>query len=74
MTIYPPVVTTPFFWDCECETGYMHPATEDKCIFCDATRENSPDSHLNEVIMMLVRDWYTLSGNFPLDFPPDISR
>ncbi len=47
------VVTTPFFWDCDCENDYIHPKSVVVCNFCHAWEEESPDSRLNEVMDML---------------------
>lgn len=44
------IVTTAEYWDCECNDEYMHSKLEDSCTRCGATREDSPDSHVNEVI------------------------
>ncbi len=41
--------TTPLFWDCECEQGYIHSCTEETCAICKATREESPDSRIDEI-------------------------
>ena len=45
--------TTSLFWDCECDDNeqYIHPFTEDYCIVCRMTREDSPDARLDEVIV-----------------------
>jgi hypothetical protein len=41
--------TTPLFWDCECEENYIHALTEENCPACGATREDAPDTRVNEV-------------------------
>jgi hypothetical protein len=64
---YPPVITTPLFWDCDCDDNFIRTASEADCLFCGAKRDESPDSRLNEVIRMLVKDWSRLSNDFPLD-------
>jgi hypothetical protein len=42
-------ITTIQYWDCECETDYIHPRSQDNCEKCKATREDSPDSRVLEV-------------------------
>ena len=32
------------FWDCECETRYIHPKSHEACRECFARREEQPDS------------------------------
>ena len=48
--------TTNQYWDCECADGagsgnftYIHPAKENSCKLCGATREEQPDSRVHEV-------------------------
>ena len=41
--------TTTLFWDCECEENYIHALIEENCPACGATREEAPDSRVNEV-------------------------
>jgi hypothetical protein len=67
MNKYPPVITTPLFWDCNCDDNYIRPTGAVDCLFCGAQRDESPDSRLNEVIRMLVKDWSRLTNDFPLD-------
>lgn len=45
------VETTDQYWDCECKESYIHPASQHKCSKCGATREDSPDSIVEEVMM-----------------------
>ncbi len=40
---------TPLFWDCECEEGYIHPASQEACPACNTRREDGPDARLDEV-------------------------
>jgi hypothetical protein len=40
---------TAHFWDCECESHYIHPASALACPLCGATRDESPDSRVVEV-------------------------
>jgi hypothetical protein len=45
--------TTPLFWDCSCNVHYIHDAEKDAdCKFCGDTRENAPDSRVDEVVEM----------------------
>lgn len=43
--------TTPDYWDCECETNYIHSKSETVCDKCGATREESPDARVEEVFL-----------------------
>jgi hypothetical protein len=36
-------------WDCECKEHYIHKNSDEVCIICGAVREDSPDSHYDEV-------------------------
>lgn len=45
--------TTPEFWDCECESNYIHPAAEGACKACGSHRDESPDARVDEVIKLL---------------------
>lgn len=47
------IVTTPDFWDCECEENFIHPVYEESCPKCGHSREEQPDSRVNEVSAML---------------------
>lgn len=51
-----PIITTPLFWDCNCEDEFIRSAEEDQCYACGATRENSPDSRIEEVILFHI-EW-----------------
>lgn len=44
------IMTTDLFWDCECGEDYIHPKTETKWPKCGWEAEDSPDSHISEVI------------------------
>lgn len=46
-------LTTPLYWDCECEEDYIHPKTESKCPVCGHFAEEQPDSRKVEVLAML---------------------
>lgn len=55
------IITTEFFWDCECKEDYIHAKTpggslDDHCDECGANSEEQPDSRLNEVINMLMKE------------------
>ena len=42
--------TTPLFWDCECEVGYIHSCLEENCPVCKAAQEESSDARVDEVL------------------------
>ena len=43
--------TTDLWWDCECESDYIHKkSTELICGTCGCVEANSPDSRVNEVL------------------------
>lgn len=44
------IITNPDFWDCECETDYIHPKSQEKCKLCGAFAEDQPDSRQEEVL------------------------
>ena len=48
--IAPSCVTTPYFWDCECEVDYIHPKTDVECLLCHVEVDEMPDSRITEVI------------------------
>jgi len=37
------------FFDCECETHYIHSKDDDNCIKCGANKEDQPDSIMAEI-------------------------
>jgi len=43
------IQTTPLYWDCECETNFIHPKNEKRCKKCKAHQNDQPDSRLNDV-------------------------
>ena len=45
----PGVETTDDFWDCECETKYIHSAKELCCTKCNSLKEECPSSRIDEV-------------------------
>lgn len=42
-------ITTDLFWDCECDTAYIHLKSEETCIRCGMSHNEMPDSHTSEV-------------------------
>jgi len=45
-------VTVDEFWDCECDTNYIHrKITDIACSFCGATMIDMPDSMLDEILI-----------------------
>ena len=49
-TDYMTVITTPNFWDCECEKNHIRRKAVPECPVCNACEEDQPDSRLSEVI------------------------
>jgi hypothetical protein len=49
--------TTSEYWDCGCDDDYIHPANHFRCPICGVSREEQPDSKVEEVI----------EKGFPLD-------
>ena len=43
------VVTNNNFWDCECESNYIHTKSTRLCPHCNAESDEQPDSHQSEV-------------------------
>jgi Zn finger protein HypA/HybF involved in hydrogenase expression len=44
------IETNEDYWDCECETNYIHKKTEDtSCVSCGAHHFDQPDSRADEV-------------------------
>ena len=41
--------TNPLFWDCECESNYIHSHLIMKCLKCEALQEDQPDSIQSEI-------------------------
>lgn len=50
------VDTTIYYWDCECESNYIHPKSEHECKKCGAFVEEQPDSRRTEVKKLLTRE------------------
>ncbi|MBI5943672.1 MAG: hypothetical protein HY864_04830 [Chloroflexi bacterium] len=42
--------TTPLFWDCECEEGYIHSCLDEGCSVCGVTQDESPNARVDEVL------------------------
>ncbi len=49
------IITTPLFWDCECDDRYIHPRTQSSCALCGASIIDAPDARVNEVIKYSVK-------------------
>lgn len=50
------IETNPDYWDCECETQYIHKKTDsNECKECSTTDEYQPDSHVGEVDLLIPR-------------------
>ena len=47
------VVTNNNFWDCECESNYIHTKNIRLCPHCNAESDEQPDSHQSEVEALL---------------------
>ena len=44
------VITNDNFWDCECDTFYIHNKSVTRCCpVCGAHEEDMPDSHQSEI-------------------------
>jgi hypothetical protein len=43
------------YWDCECESNFIHPISQQMCDICGAIQEESPSSRENEVQLLLRR-------------------
>jgi len=50
------VVTTDVFWDCDCDDDYIHDRGQTECEKCGANRDFAPDSIIDEVILMLLKE------------------
>lgn len=49
-SIESPFLTCSAFWDCECDTNYIHRKTEKACPRCGVTKEEGPDARVNEIL------------------------
>lgn len=43
-------MTTPEYWDCECDGDYIRPCKLKRCSKCGARRGDMPDSMVDEVM------------------------
>jgi len=48
------ILTTPEYWDCECEHNYIHHKSEPSCHICKAVIDEQPDSTVTEVIEQIL--------------------
>jgi hypothetical protein len=48
-------LTTPLFWDCNCDDAYIHPRTHKVCGICGETRAESPDARVREIITYSIK-------------------
>lgn len=46
-------ITRDDYWDCECETNYIHPKTQRTCSICNVNADDQPDSIAREVEIYL---------------------
>ncbi len=44
------LILTPLFWDCECESNYIHPKSQISCEICVTESSDQPDSRAIEVL------------------------
>jgi len=58
-------ITTELFWDCDCDTDYIHTKNDSVCLICKAEQECAPDSLKDEVI-----DYLCELLGFPTRFSP----
>jgi len=58
-------ITTDLFWDCDCDTDYIHTKNDSVCLICKAEQECAPDSLKDEVI-----DYLCELLGFPTRFSP----
>jgi hypothetical protein len=61
----PNTVTTPRFWDCECEEHFIKPKSQSFCPTCGSRRDDQPDARLNEARAMLERLANAIGTNCP---------
>ena len=58
------------YWDCECETNYIHKKTElDHCVKCDTYEEDQPDSRQEEIDNMKTPTQKFINGIETILFP-----
>lgn len=46
------IVLTPDFWDCECESNFIHHKNELRCYICGFEADDCPDARLDEVFQV----------------------
>ena len=55
------------FWDCECESDYIHKSRVKYCKRCQCHKDDQPNSHLDEVIEfypeVMQWNWTDVEGN-----------
>ena len=57
MEIEETVETNPNYWDCECETNFIHAKAQTlACSLCGMTEDESPDSRVNEIKELVIKD------------------
>jgi hypothetical protein len=44
------IPTDPRYWDCECDSRYVHSKSKSHCVKCNARAEDQPDSHIFELL------------------------
>lgn len=64
-------LTTPYFWDCNCETGYIHHKTYVSCPECgvDWLADEAPDSRTVEVLELFGNAIPAKTGLLPKSLP-----
>lgn len=48
------IETHPDFWDCECETNYIHLKNNTTCAKCNVYKDDQPDSRIDEITELLL--------------------
>lgn len=43
------------YWDCECESDFIHSISENICSVCNSEKENNPNSRENEIEKLVLR-------------------
>ena len=44
-----PITTNDNYWDCSCESGYIHVKAKPECIRCGAFEADMPPARVNEM-------------------------
>jgi hypothetical protein len=75
------IVYAPGFWNCGCETNYIHTENHDHCLVCGAVADNQPVSRASEVQEYLAKFGVTFpkpinieDGHLESDFEDRCSR